>query len=227
MGFMASLERYAEAQTTMAGGRDVDGDRESHRADRRGFDRRECAADRRVPGAGHPQRAHDRSDSVGARRGARSGCRQTADALRGDEAHGAQRRGRPPRDREGSGGAQLLGGGAARAAGGDYRSQLPHLRRRRDHHRLQQRALRSRDRHPGDLRAARRGRSGARLLSRQGTGESEPRGDAGQDLSSGRCAGLGLSHAAGRERCASTCRSRSGRSGRAADPASGDDRAGD
>ena len=75
--------------------------------------------------------------------------------------------------------------------------ELPHLRRRRDHHRLQQRALRSRHRHPDDLRAARRGRSGARLLSRQGAGESEPRGDARQDLSSGRCAGLGLSDAAG------------------------------
>jgi hypothetical protein len=90
MGFMASLERYAEGQATMAGGGDVDGHRESDGADGSGFDGCECAADRRVSGTGHPQCADDGSDSMGPWRRTRGGCRQTADALRSDEAHRAE-----------------------------------------------------------------------------------------------------------------------------------------
>ena len=48
------------------------------------------------------------------------------------------------------------------------RPQLPHLHRPDDDHRVQQRDLRARHRHPGDLRPARRGRGDPRVLPRTG-----------------------------------------------------------
>ena len=48
----------------------------------------------------------------------------------------------------------------------------------------------------GDLRAARCRRADARVLSGQGAGASQPGGDARQDLSAGRRAVVGISHAA-------------------------------
>ena len=77
-----------------------------------------------------------------------------------------------------------------------HRPELPHLRRPRRDHGAEQRALRARHRHPGDLRAARRGRGDARLLPGQGAGARQPRGDARQDLPAGRGAVLGVSHTA-------------------------------
>ena len=92
------------------------------------------------------------------------------------------------------------GGRAARAAGAHHGPELPHLCRRGSDHRPQQRALRARHEHPGDLRPARRGRADPRLLSRQGAGAREPRGHAGEDLPPGRIALLGIPDAA--RRCA-------------------------
>src|SRR5205823_4753327 len=51
------------------------------------------------------------------------------------------------------------------------------------------------DRHSGDVQQARRRRSVARVLPRQGARARQPRGDARQDLSSGRRALVGLPHA--------------------------------
>ena len=65
---------------------------------------------------------------------------------------------------------------ASGASGRHHRPELPNLRRSRGDHRLQQRAVRPRHRHPGDLRAARRRRRRARLLSRKGARASQPRG---------------------------------------------------
>ena len=56
------------------------------------------------------------------------------------------------------------------------------------------------------------GRADARLLPGQGAGAREPRRHAGQDVSSGRGAVVGISHAAGRCRRRSTSGSRSARS---------------
>ena len=93
------------------------------------------AAHRGLPGAGHPHGADHGSHSVGARRGARSGRRAAADALRRHAAHHPEGRGRPARDGQGPGRAGLLGRRAARAAGRHHRSELPHLRRPRGDHR--------------------------------------------------------------------------------------------
>ena len=177
--------------------RDADGHRQPDRADRRRFHRRERAADRHLSGARHPRRADHRSHSVGARGGARDRRGAAPDALRRHQAHDPQGRGRSAGDGQGSRGAHLHGAGAARAAGRDHRSELPHLRRSRSDHRAQQRALRARHGHSGDLRAARRRRAGARVLSWEGAGAGEPRGHARQDLPSGGRAVLGLSDAAG------------------------------
>ena len=120
--------------------RDADGRRQPDRADVGRHHRRQRDPDRRVPGAGHPQRADDGGDPVGARRGARDRRRAAADALRGDGQHDPQGRGRSAGDGEGPGAALLHRVGAAGAAVRDHRPQLPHLRRPRRHHRVQQRA---------------------------------------------------------------------------------------
>ena len=60
--------------------------------------------------------------------------------------------------------------------------------------------LRPRHRHPGDLRAARRGRGDPRVLPGAGAGARQARHHAGQDLPPGRRVALGLPHAAGRRR---------------------------
>jgi hypothetical protein len=99
-------------------------------------------------------------------------------------------------DGQGCGRARLHGGRAEGAAGQPHRSQLPHLRRPGRDHRAEPLALRSRHRHSGDLRAARRARRGARVLSRQGAGPGQPRRRARQDLPAGGVPGVGLPHAA-------------------------------
>jgi dihydropteroate synthase len=103
---------------------------------------------------------------------------------------------RPAGDGEGSRDPGVHGGRAARAAGRDPRSELPHLRRRGDDHGAQQRALRARHRHPGAVRAARRRRADARVLPGQGAGEGPPRAHARQELPTGGLAVVGLSHPA-------------------------------
>ena len=80
---------------------------------------------------------------VGARRGARSRRGAPSDALRRHAAHdpkGVDDRLVTVKDPVVL---DLHGGGAARAAGGHHRSELPHLRRPRRDHRAEQRALRA------------------------------------------------------------------------------------
>ena len=99
---------------------------------------------------------------------------------------------------EGPGGAGVRRGRAARAAGRRSPIRTSGSSPTATRSPSSTTRLRPGRRHPGDLRAARRGRAGARLLSRQGAGAGEARGDAGQDLPPGRRAGLGISDAAGR-----------------------------
>ena len=71
-------------------GGDAHGDRQPHRADRgrqHGGDR---DADRLLPGARHPQRAHHRGHRVGARRRPGGGARGAAHALRAGAGHAAR-----------------------------------------------------------------------------------------------------------------------------------------
>ncbi len=111
-------------------------------------------------------------------------------------AHEPQRRGRPPRHRQGPGDAHVHRRRVARAAGGHHRPQLPHLRRPRRDHGVEQRALHPRHQHPGHLRPAGGERAGARLLPGQRTGTRQPRRDARQDVPSGGRAVVGVSHPA-------------------------------
>ena len=82
-GFARALRRGA---APLPGRRDADGHRQPDRADRGRYHRRQRAADRDLPGAGHPRRADDRGHPVGARRRPRDRRRPPADALRRDAA---------------------------------------------------------------------------------------------------------------------------------------------
>src|SRR5205807_2643259 len=115
-------------------------------------------------------------------------------------AHAPEGCGRSARDGEGPGGARLQRGGAARAAARRHGPQLPHFRRSRHDHGVQQREVRARHGHPRDLRAARRGRADACVLpgsrAREGEAGRHPR----EDVSPGGCVAMGVPHAPGRAR---------------------------
>ena len=72
MGFMASLERYANASSPLARRRDADGHREPDRADRCRLDWRERRAHRDLPGTSDSRRSDHRGHSLGARAMAKS-----------------------------------------------------------------------------------------------------------------------------------------------------------
>src|SRR2546427_99615 len=176
------------------GGR-AHGRRQHHGAHGRRHNRRERAARGHLRGGRRAGGAHDRGDPLGARRRAGNRRRPAADAPRHRPPGVAQGGGRPARDAEGSEDPRLRRRGAARAASGPDRSQLPRLRGRPDDHGVQQRDLRPRHGHQRTVRAAGRGRGDPCVLPRARADEGEDRDHARQDLPSGRPAPVGVPHA--------------------------------
>ena len=122
-GFMASLERYAEVRRRYPDAEMLMGIGNLTELTVGRLHRRERHDDRGLPGAGRPRGADHGGDPVGARRGARSGCRPAPDALRDYSAHDSQGGRRSPGHRQGSGRPRVHRTGAPRAAG--RRSPIP------------------------------------------------------------------------------------------------------
>src|SRR6185312_15402455 len=153
---------------------------------------------RDLPGVRREDGPHHRGHRVGQRLRARDRRRAAAHALRRAQQGRAQARRQSAGHHQGRAHPRVQRRRAARPAVAHHRPQLSHLHRPRFDRRAQPRPLRARHRHPGDLPAARRHGSHARLLPGQGAGESQPRHHAWQDVSPGRPTELGIPDAARR-----------------------------
>src|SRR5256886_7320037 len=192
-----ALQRGA---ATLPPGGVVHGHREHHGAHRRRHDRRARPAAGNLSGARRTRGAHDRGHCVGPRRRAGDRRPPATDVPRRHAAHAPQGGGRSAGHGEGSGGARLQRGGAARAAARRHGSEFPHFHGSRRDHRVQQREVRARHEHSRDLRPTRRGRADACLLPGPRAREGEARRHSRKDVSPGGRAAMGVPHAPGRPR---------------------------
>ena len=156
---MASLERYAEVAAALSGGRDADGHRQHHRAHGGRLHRRQCAPDRRSA----RNSVFGRCSRPKSFRGPAARCAKS-DVARRLMHYAVTGRDRPEAHRRSARHASRIPPSSrtpktscVTLQAQHHRPELPDLRRPRADHRAQQRALRPRHRHPGDLRAARRG----------------------------------------------------------------------